>query len=416
MNSFNIILYILITILSLILAIYFSIIACSYNAVNESSLARYLRDNDLEEAPKCIERTVKYGKSLVRTIFTITVFFLIIFTVFVIYFLYIQLNILGIIIGIFLCTYIYYVLIERLGPYISSRSKWKVLNSQAKIIYTIYKLLSPIRSLFKFITKLPYAVRKKEPPTLKPQLSREKLLDHVELNRQNKVLDDEEAYYIENVINFHNAYAKDIMTPRTDLVAVEVNSDLNTIKETIKEEGFSRMPVYRTDLDNILGILYVKDLFQYKPDMDSVEPLLRPAYFTFEYKPIAQLFKEMRYGKRSVAIVLNEYGGFEGVVTTEDLVEQIVGPIIDEYDKEPEDEIIQISSHEYLVQGNTSIVNFNRMLDVEIEAEDFDTVAGYIIEQIDRFPEEDESFEIDDLYFKILKASKNRIEKILCEI
>ena len=231
------------------------------------------------------------------------------------------------------------------------------------------------------------------------------------------IINKNESMMIQNVIGFKDNFAKDIMTPRTDIVAIDIEDDYDEIMEKISEFSYSRMPVFEDNLDNIIGILNVKELFH----MDRTKPLsenksyFKKPFFTYEYKPTGTLFSEMRQNKLSVAIVTDEYGGTEGMITFEDIIEKIVGQISDEYDTEEDEDIINIGPGKYLLDASVNIDEINQKFGTELECQEFDSLGGFIIENIDRFPKLNEVLNISDLKFTIAKKTKNRIEKIILE-
>ena len=179
----------------------------------------------------------------------------------------------------------------------------------------------------------------------------------------------------------------------------------------VKEEGFSRIPVYGEDLDDIVGILYVKDIFFLDEDEFSAEIFMREPLFTYESKPIAELLAEMKTSRLGVAIVLDEYGGTSGLVTMEDMVEEIVGDIEDEYDDD-EEEIEFIKENEFVVDGSTRLEDFNEMVGMELYCEEVDTIAGYILVKLGNFPVEGQEIETDGLKIVVEEMDKRRIEKV----
>ena len=179
----------------------------------------------------------------------------------------------------------------------------------------------------------------------------------------------------------------------------------------IKDEGFSRVPVYGEDLDDIVGILYVKDIFFLDEDEFSAETFMREPLFTYESKPIAELLTEMKSSRLGVAIVLDEYGGTSGLVTMEDMVEEIVGDIEDEYDDD-EEEIEFIKENEFVVDGSTRLEDFNEMVGAELCCEEVDTIAGYILVKLGNFPVVGQELETDGLKIVVEEMEKRRIEKV----
>ncbi len=216
---------------------------------------------------------------------------------------------------------------------------------------------------------------------------------------------------INNIFDFGDAKAKDVMTPRTDMVTVSCDVSYEEFVALVNEEGFSRFPVYDEDIDDIVGILYVKDVFFVDKNEFSAEKYMREPYFTYETKPVAVLFAEMRQNRLAVAVVLDEYGGTSGLATMEDIIEEIMGEIADEYDDE-QDEIEVIKEDEYVVDGGARLEEFNKMVGSRLESDEVDTIAGYVLMILGNFPEGGEILESDGLKFVVEEMDKNRISKL----
>jgi len=246
----------------------------------------------------------------------------------------------------------------------------------------------------------------------KPLITESELLTMVNVSHEEGVLEVNEREMINNVVEFGNSDAKDVMTPRTDVIAVPNDVSYNDLINIFKEEKLSRVPVYNETIDNIVGILSVKDIaFIDDKDNFKIEEYMREPFFTYESKPSSALFTQMRTKRIPIAIILDEYGGTSGIVTLEDLLEEIVGDISDEYDENYE-EIKVIKEDEYIVDGSTKIDDVNDMIGTKFESEDFDSIGGYVIGIIGRFPEQGETIESEDVKFVIEKIDKNRIEKL----
>ncbi len=249
------------------------------------------------------------------------------------------------------------------------------------------------------------------PDEKSPLITEAELKTIVNVSHEEGVLELEERTMINNVFDFGDSKAKDVMTPRTDIMAVPLHVTYEEYVHLVKEEGFSRMPVYGENLDDILGILYVKDVFFLSEEEFSAEKYMREPLFTYESKPTAELLAEMKNSRLAVAIVLDEYGGTAGLVTMEDMIEEIVGEIEDEYDDE-EDEIEIIKENEFVVDGSTRLEDFNEMVGTELESDEVDTIAGYILLLLGNFPKCGQEIETDALRIVVEEMDKNRIEKL----
>ncbi len=244
-----------------------------------------------------------------------------------------------------------------------------------------------------------------------PLITAAELKTIVNVSHEEGVLESEERTMINNVFDFGDSKAKDVMTPRTDIVAVPLDVTYGEYVRLVQEEGFSRTPVYGEDLDDIVGILYVKDIFFLDEESFSAEKFMRDPFFTYESKPLDELLAEMKNSRLAVAIVLDEYGGTSGMITTEDIVEEIVGEIEDEYDDE-EEEIEVIKENEFVVDGSTRLEDFNEMVGTALESTEVDTIAGYILQLLGNFPKTGQEIETDGLRLVVEEMEKNRIEKV----
>ena len=246
-----------------------------------------------------------------------------------------------------------------------------------------------------------------------PYITEDELKTIVDVSEEEGVLEIEEKEMIYNVFEFGDLQVKDVMVQRVDIVAINIESTFEEVIEVIKREQFSRIPIYKETIDDIVGILNVKDLvmMQFESGEFSLEKFMREPLYTFEFKKITDLFREMKKEKNHMAVVLDEYGGTVGIATIEDLVEEIVGDISDEYD-EDEKEIDVVKEDEYIVSGSIRINDINELIGTTIESEEFDSVGGFIIGQLGRFPEAEEAIEYNNIKFVIEDIDKNRIKKV----
>ncbi|WP_342026593.1 hemolysin family protein [Proteiniborus ethanoligenes] len=296
---------------------------------------------------------------------------------------------------------------------LAAQNSEKVSLRVAKFIHIVTIILNPIILFLTRITNLLIRLMGGKTDRKQPFITEEELRTIVNVSHEEGVLEVEEKDMIYNVFEFGDSKAKDVMTPRTDMVAIEINSSYEEIIHIFKQEQFSRIPIYESTTDNIVGILHVKDLLfleNSKAEFD-LKKYMREPYFTYEFKLITELFDEMRTNRIHMVIVLDEYGGTEGLITIEDLIEEIVGDIEDEYDKEVK-EIEVIKEDEYLVYGNIKIEDINDMIGTNIESEDFDSIGGFVMGLLGKVPESGETIEHDNIKFIIEYVEKNRIERL----
>ena len=283
----------------------------------------------------------------------------------------------------------------------------------AGLVTMITYLFSPVVTVLLFITNGFIKILGGKPAKSQPFITEEEIRTMVDVSHEEGVLECDEKQMIHNVFEFTDALVRNVMIPRPDMVAVELSTPYEKILETFREEQFSRIPVYEETIDNIVGVIYFKDIF-FKPPQNNhfvINEYLREPHYTFEYKKIPELFQELRVKHQSIAIVLDEYGGTAGIVTMEDLVEEIVGEIQDEYD-EPATNIQVIKEDEYIVDGSTKIHELNDMIGVNVESEDFDSIGGFIVGIFGYIPEPGETVEYQGIQFKIEEVDRNRISKV----
>mgnify|MGYP000107652878 FL=1 len=225
-------------------------------------------------------------------------------------------------------------------------------------------------------------------------------------------IEENEKELINNVFEFNDIIASEIMTHRTDMYAIEIEQDLYEILDEIDEYKYSRIPVYRDSIDNIEGILFLKDILKSVSMRKKIKiaDIIREAYFVPETKPIDEIFKELQANKMQMAIVVDEYGGTAGVLTMEDILEELVGNIFDEYD-DIEFEYKKLDENTYLIDGSISLYELKKILNVELPEGDYETLSGYLIEKLGRLPEEGEYPVIEDekLTYKIQEYEDKRI-------
>lgn len=284
----------------------------------------------------------------------------------------------------------------------------------AKIIKFIVTVFKPFVTVFTGISSLFIRICGGDPNETEPFITEEELRTMVGVSEEEGVLEDGEKEMIFNVFDFSDIQVKDVMVQRVDMVALDATSDYSKVKELIKEEQFSRVPVFNETIDNIVGILNVKDLIIKDNDTENFNILdyIREPFYTFEFKKIKEVFNEMKKTRNHFAVVLDEYGGTVGIVTIEDLIEEIVGEIEDEYDEEREDNIKVVKENEYIVEGSTKLHDISDLIGVNMESEDFDSVGGLVLEKLGRLPKKNEKVQIGNIKFVVEDREKNRIKKV----
>lgn len=251
-----------------------------------------------------------------------------------------------------------------------------------------------------------------DPNASSRSMTEDELRTIVDVSHEDGVIESDEKEMIYNVFDLGDANAKDIMVPRVHVTFADINSTYEELIEIFREDKFTRLPVYEDNHDNIVGIINMKDLLLYdRKETFHIRDIMRKPHFTYEYKSISELLVEMRDSTFNIAIVLDEYGEMAGLITLEDILEEIVGEIHDEYDEKEDELIRQIGEGEYLVDGSVNLDDINDRLDTSFASEDYDSIGGFIIERLDRMPEPGDEVVTDDgVQLVVETLDKNRIE------
>jgi CBS domain containing-hemolysin-like protein len=294
----------------------------------------------------------------------------------------------------------------------------KILSRTFSLLNVFAAAAAPIRYIFRLYEAI---VRRlagvpETTPEEEHEEKQEEFITGLEQHRTEGVLDEEEQEMIENVLELSSSTADEIMTPRTDIVAAEVNSDLQKVLQTITSAGHTRIPVYEKNIDNIIGLVYAKDLLGEIGKSGAEFKLrdkMRDAYFVPESKPLRALLHEFQNQKLHIAVVLDEYGGTAGIVTLEDILEELVGEITDEYEETPAEPIMNIDSNTIEADARTYIDDINDQCGLNLpEDEDYETIGGFVFAQLGYIPKADESFDYENLKFTIVSAEARSIKRI----
>ena len=283
----------------------------------------------------------------------------------------------------------------------------------ARPIEFLVIIFKPLVYIFTAISSMFIRILGGDPSEAKSFITHEELKTMVGVSEKEGVLENDEKEMIFNVFEFADLQVKDVMVQRVDIVSVDKEASYDEVMDVIKNERFSRIPVYNQTIDNIIGVLNIKDLAtieNLRADF-NVSKYIREPFYTFEFKKIVELFKEMKKTRNHIAVVLDEYGGTVGLVTIEDLVEEIVGEIEDEYDEE-KNPVEVITENEYLVEGSLRLHDISDLIGINIDSEEFDSVGGLMIEDLGRMPEEQEEVIVNNIRFIAEEIEKNRIKKV----
>ena len=274
--------------------------------------------------------------------------------------------------------------------------------------------LTPFIKILVTITRVIIKLLGGEPNEMQPFITQDEIIRFLNVGEGGGVIEEEEKEMINSIFEFDDTVVREIMQPRIDIVGVDIETSFSEVVDVIIENGHSRIPVYRESMDNIIGILYAKDLLQFiKEDYGDIGigDLIRRAYYVPESKKVNQLLTELRHEKVHMAVVLDEYGGTAGIVTIEDLIEEIVGDIQDEFDFEELDYTF-INDTELLVDAGMPVDELNDLLDVALPVEDYDTLGGLTLNVLGHLPIVGESFSYENITFTIKEMTGHRILKI----
>ena len=321
-----------------------------------------------------------------------------------------------------IATGILTVLILLFGE-ITPKNLATIYNEKFALFYAIpIKVLSiiltPVIWVLDKLCNFIYWILRVDKSAMNKQMTESELRTIVNVSHEDGVIEGEEKDMITNVVDFGDSIAKEVMIPRTDITMASVDASYEEVLGLFMEEQFSRLPIYEENKENIIGILHMKDLF-FNREVEATEKrpfqirsIMREPYYTYEYQKTSNIMDEMRKNSVSITIVLDEYGAAAGMITLEDLLEEIVGEIRDEYDEYEEEVIKQVGENQYEVDGAAKIDDLNDALELKLESEDYDSVGGYVIELLDHLPKAGETVREQNVEFEVLEADKTRVERV----
>ena len=320
-------------------------------------------------------------------------------------------NTISIIIITLILSYFSLVFGELVPKRMAMKNPEKIAFGSIGVIRLIHIIASPIVNFLNFSTnsicKL-FGIGPQDEETV----TEEEIRMMVDVGEEKGSIEEEEKELINNVFEFNDKTVSEVMIHRTEVYAIEIGSNIEDILSELKEYKYSRIPVYEENIDNIVGVLFIKDLlaYAYTKKEVKIKKIMRPVYFVSESKPINEFFKEMQRDKQQLAIVLDEYGGTAGIITMEDIIEELVGNIFDEYD-DVEKEYEKIDDNTFLINGSVSIFDLRKILEIDIPEGDYDTLSGYLIELLGRIPQDDEKpvIETEKVTYKIEEYEEKRI-------
>ncbi|WP_444290664.1 HlyC/CorC family transporter [Holdemanella biformis] len=297
---------------------------------------------------------------------------------------------------------------------------WATINADklalayAPIILLLMKVLTPVIWFVNLFSSGILKLMGIQNSNKNISMTESELRTIVDVSHEEGVIEEDEKDMINKVFDLGDAKAKDVMVPRVHVVMAEIDSTYKDLLEIFREEKFTRIPIYQDKIDNIVGVVNMKDLLMYDDFSHfDMQKILRKPKFTYENKKVSELLIEMKQSTFNLAIVMDEYGEFSGIVTLEDIIEEIVGDVQDEYDAHEEENIIKLNNQTYDVKGYLSLHDLNDYLDLDLDSEDFDSVGGLVIDALGRLPQtNDETTLPNGIRIKVLKVEKNRIESV----
>nr|WP_330403453.1 hemolysin family protein [Dorea phocaeensis] len=284
----------------------------------------------------------------------------------------------------------------------------------APIIRVFMKIMTPLIFVINGLSMGILFLLRVDPSAKNKAMTETELRTIVDVSHEDGVIESDEREMIYNVFDLGDAKAKDVMVPRVHVTFADVNSSYDELIDIFREDKFTRLPIFEDTTDNVIGTINMKDLLLYDSSKEfHIRDILREAYFTYEYKSISELLVEMRQASLNIAIVLDEYGETAGLITLEDILEEIVGEIHDEYDENEEEYVKEVGEREYLVEGSLNLDDLNDRLDLDLSSEEYDSLGGFIIERLDRLPEAGDEITTDEgIRMVVEKLDKNRIERV----
>jgi CBS domain containing-hemolysin-like protein len=387
--------------LSFLAAFLLSLFYISFISFSRIALSRLLEDKDKNFRSEILDI---YDELRVALVYT-RIFFIIAFLVYL-YLVFPQSRFWPL--WLFLLSFGSYLIFFDLLPRLfNSLNKDKMLGFFLPSYKFPYYIAKPL--LFLTRTKSP---EKEEEP--EHEASDEEIQAFIHEAKEEGIIEKEEGVLLKSVVEFGDTVVREIMTPRVDMICIRKDADIKRLRDLVIKEKHSRVPIYKDRVDNIEGIVIAKDLLEYSEDRQKshpIESLIRPVYFVPESMKVARLLKEFQKRKQKLAIVVDEHGGVSGLVTMEDLVEEIVGEIQDEYDRD-EVQITKQGPFDYVVSGDTEVEEIEELFDLDLAEADYITMSGFITHNLGRFPQKGEKLEIRGLSLEILEIDQKRIKSL----
>ena len=317
-------------------------------------------------------------------------------------------------IATFIITLLILIFGEITPKTIATQNAEKMALAYAPIILFLMNVLTPIIFFINFLGSIVLKLLGVDTKKNNPSMTENELRTMMDVSHEEGVIEEDEKNLINNVFDFGDAKARDVMIPRVHVVMADIESTYQDLIEIFREEQFTRIPIYKDSIDNVIGLVNMKDLLLYENlEEFDIEKVLRKPYFTYENKKISELLVEMQVSTINLSIVVDEYGELAGIITLEDIIEEIIGDVHDEYDEIEKENIKKINDNIYDVKGYINLHDLNDALDLELDNEDFDSIGGLVIDALGRFPKLYDTITLEnEIKLKVIKLEKNRIEEI----
>ena len=295
----------------------------------------------------------------------------------------------------------------------------KLALFSVKPVYILSKIAKPFIKLLSLSTLIVLKLTRNNDEDIEEKVTEEEIRSLISQSQEDGSIEDDEKDMIDGVFSFNDKMAREIMTPRNDIFAIDIEDNIDDVLESVLDSGYTRIPVYKDAIDNIVGILYVKDILSEAKKVGfeciKLENILHEPCFILETQKTNEVFKKLKEDKVHLGLLFDEYGGLAGMVTMEDLIEEIMGEIEDEYDEE-ELIISQIDEDNFYIKGNLSVSDFNNEFNSDIEIGEYDTISGYLLTVLGEIPEKGALIELEDIDLQVTKVNNRRIEEVKVSI
>lgn len=292
----------------------------------------------------------------------------------------------------------------------------KIAMAYAPILHIFIKALTPVIFILNFIISIIMKILRIKADPMDTIVTEDVVKTMLDMSLEDGQIEKEEHEIINDVLELNDSCAKDIMIPRTHVVSIRETATYDDIVKVYQEEKYSRLVVLNEKQNEVLGVINIKDMLFLNKETFKLQDILRKPYVTYESKKISDLLKELRKGQNNMAVILDEYGDLVGIITIEDILEEIVGQIRDEYDADELKQIKKIDENIYEIEGSLNIDDVNEALSINLESEEYNSIGGYIIEKLELFPKAGDKYEQEGIYLEVLEVVNNRIEKVKLEI